>query len=99
MAFRYPVDKELTPFLDGLEAINIRHFGESMSNVANFLNSVALSLPSSLGARTTMVDIGFNDELSEKLRKHKWLTNSRSKQKVKKVESSFASARIGKCTA
>ena len=74
MAFRYPVDKELAPSLNGLEAINIRHFGESMSNVANFLNSVALSLPSSLRARTAMVDIGFNDELSEKLRKHIWLT-------------------------
>jgi len=75
MAFRYPVDKELTPFLDGLEAINIRHFGESMNNVANFLNGVALSLPSHLRAfTTTMVDIGLNDEFSEKLRKHRWLT-------------------------
>lgn len=73
MAFRYPVNKERVPFLDGLDVINIDQFGESMNNVANYLDAVALELSLSLGEPVTIADFGFNDKLIEEFRKHKWL--------------------------
>src|SRR6266699_912557 len=54
MAFRYPVDKELVPFLHDLDTIDIHHFGESMGNVASYLDAVASALSFSLGESVTM---------------------------------------------
>ncbi len=77
VAFRYPADKEHNPSLQGLHTINIRHFGESMNNVANYLDAVTLSLTFSLGEPVTPADLGFDDKQTEEFRKFRWLTRQR----------------------
>lgn len=73
MAFRYPVDKERTPFLRDLNTIDIQHFGEAMRDVASYLDAVALQLVLSLGEKVHLSDFGFDDELCEAFRKQSWL--------------------------
>lgn len=81
MAFRYPVDKENAPFLQGLTMVNVHHFGEAMNNIANYLEAVAHVLSSDLGEPVLMAELGFNDKHSEDFRKHMWLERQKSKQK------------------
>lgn len=79
MAFRYPIDKKSVPFLDGLDTINIHHFGESMNNVASYLDAVALELSFNLGEPISMAEFGFNDKLTEEFRKHQWLAKQQER--------------------
>jgi predicted nucleotidyltransferase len=51
MAFRYPVDKENRPFLSDIAHINIRHLGEVMSGLAEFLDAVCTAIDVELDSR------------------------------------------------